>query len=95
MVQWCSWLRLGVGGALNVVLVARILGAVSSVMGDKVPVHFKVVVFKEYEKSSSLRRWMWRGPHTLIVHGDCAGVVLGASSYARLESWFDDYVCTA
>jgi hypothetical protein len=71
---------------------ARILGAVSSVTGGMVPVHFKVVVSEEYKKSLSLRRWMWRGPNTLIVHVDCAGVVLRAS---RLESRFDDYVCAA
>jgi hypothetical protein len=44
-----------------VVSVARVLVAVSSVTGRKALVHF-VVVSEEYEKSSSLRRWMWRGP---------------------------------
>ena len=51
---WCAW-----GGgdpgddvacvALFVALVSRILGAVSSVAGGEVPVHFKVVVSEEYE----------------------------------------------
>jgi hypothetical protein len=65
--------------------VARILGAVSSVTGGKVPVHFKVVVSEEYEKSSRLKRWMRRAPHALIVQVDCAGVATRASSFAWLE----------
>jgi hypothetical protein len=68
-----------------VVSVARILGAVSSGTGGQVPVHFKVVVSEEYEKSSR-RRWMRRGPHALSVQVGCAKVLMGASSDARLES---------
>jgi hypothetical protein len=60
--------------------------AVSSVTGGKVPVHFKVVAFEEQERSSSLRRWMRRGPHALCVHVGCAGAMTSVSSYARLES---------
>jgi hypothetical protein len=85
---WCSY-------ALSAVSVARILGAVSSVTGGKVPVHFKVVVSEEYEKSSRLKRWMRRAPHALIVQVDCAGVATRASSFAWLESGFDSCVCAA
>jgi hypothetical protein len=65
--------------------VARILGAVSSVTSGKVPIHFQVVASEEQERSSSLRTWMRRGPHTLCVHVGCAEATTGVSSYARLE----------
>jgi hypothetical protein len=66
--------------------VARILGAVSSVTGGKVSIHFQVAASGEQERSSSLRRWMRQGPHALCVHVGCAGAVTSVSSYARLES---------
>jgi hypothetical protein len=56
--------------------VARILGAVSSVMGGDAPIHFKVVVSEEHEESSRLRRWMWQGPHGWSVQDDCTGVAV-------------------
>jgi hypothetical protein len=86
LVLWWSWCRLGVGDAPGVVSVATILGTVSSVTGSKVPIHFQVVASGEQERSSSLRRWMWQGPHTLCIHVGCAGAATGVSSYARLES---------
>jgi hypothetical protein len=35
---------------------------------------------------------MRRCPHSYSVQVDCAGVLMGASSYARLESW-DRWLC--
>jgi hypothetical protein len=69
-----------------VVSVARILGTVSGVTGSEAPIHFNVVVSKEYEESSSFKRCMRQGPHALSIQVDCAGVATGASSYARLVS---------
>jgi hypothetical protein len=73
--------------------VARILGAVSSVTGGKVSIHFQVAASGEQERSSSLRRWMRQGPHALCVHVGCAGAVTSVSSYARLESGIGGGVC--
>jgi hypothetical protein len=50
------------------------------------PVHFQVVASEEQERSSSLWRWMRRGPHALCVQVGCAGAVTGVSSFARLKS---------
>jgi hypothetical protein len=55
------WCRHDFGGALIVILMARIFREVSSVTGGKVPVHFKVVVSQEHEAVDEER------PHVLNI----------------------------